>query len=138
MVNPSLPSLHGAQSTPGLEVRSVIAVTPGSASRARVGLGRRDNYLSRIISFPARTAGGLIWLYQKTVSPALVVLNPTCGCRFVPTCSQYARDALTEHGLVSGFFLTLRRLVKCGPWHAGGEDPVPLRPRRVCTKVSPV
>ena len=76
-------------------------------------------------SLLARTASGLIRLYQLTVSPALVALNPTCGCRFAPTCSHYAREALREHGLVTGLFLTLRRLVKCGPWHPGGEDPVP-------------
>lgn len=79
-----------------------------------------------LVDLPARAASGLVWVYQRTVSPALVVLFPTCGCRFAPTCSHYARGALTEHGLILGTGLTLRRLAKCGPWHPGGEDPVPL------------
>ena len=85
---------------------------------------------------PVRTVSGLVWIYQLTVSPALVVLNPACGCRFAPTCSHYAREALHEHGLVLGLFFTFRRLVKCGPWHPGGIDPVPARRHPVCTKVS--
>lgn len=74
---------------------------------------------------PARAASGLIWVYQQAVSPALAALNPACGCRFAPTCSHYAREALREHGLLAGLGLTLRRLGKCGPWHPGGPDPVP-------------
>ncbi|MBI2813774.1 MAG: membrane protein insertion efficiency factor YidD [Opitutae bacterium] len=85
---------------------------------------------------PVRAASGLVWVYQKTASPALVVLDPTGGCRFAPTCSHYARGALAEHGLIAGAGLTLRRLAKCGPWHPGGEDPVPPRARPVCNKVS--
>lgn len=89
-----------------------------------------------LAAFPARAASGLVWVYQQTVSPALVVLNPTCGCRFSPTCSHYARAALHEHGLIAGLGLTLRRLAKCGPWHPGGEDQVPARNRPVCAKVT--
>ncbi len=65
----------------------------------------------------------LIQLYRHMVSP----LRPAT-CRFVPTCSQYAVDALTEYGLVRGGWLTAARLAKCGPWHAGGWDPIPERP----------
>ena len=50
-------------------------------------------------------------------------------CRFTPTCSQYAVDALTEYGLVRGSWLTTVRLAKCGPWHRGGWDPIPERAR---------
>ena len=85
---------------------------------------------------PARAASGLIWVYQRTVSPALSALNPTLGCRFSPTCSHYARTALQEHGFLAGSSLTLRRLAKCGPWHPGGEDAVPPRSTPVCTRVS--
>ncbi len=80
---------------------------------------------------------GLIWLYQRTLSPALAVAAPSCGCRFAPTCSHYAQDALREHGLLRGLGLAARRLAKCGPWHPGGLDPVP--PARVkfsCSKVN--
>ncbi|MEZ0053722.1 putative membrane protein insertion efficiency factor [Mycobacterium sp. MAA66] len=64
----------------------------------------------------------LIELYRHTVSPLRL---PTC--RFSPTCSQYAVEALTEYGLFRGSWLTLVRLAKCGPWHHGGWDPIPER-----------
>ena len=78
-------------------------------------------------TFPVRLLDATIRLYQLTLSPALVTINPTCGCRFAPTCSHYARTALREHGLLAGLTLTVVRLAKCGPWHPGGEDPVPAR-----------
>ena len=64
----------------------------------------------------------LIQLYRHMVSPLRL---PTC--RFTPTCSQYAVDALAEYGLVRGSGLAAVRLAKCGPWHPGGWDPVPER-----------
>ncbi|WP_082956602.1 membrane protein insertion efficiency factor YidD [Mycobacterium sp. E787] len=64
----------------------------------------------------------LIQLYRHMVSP----LRPAT-CRFVPTCSQYAVDALTEYGLVRGSWMAAARLARCGPWHRGGWDPVPDR-----------
>ncbi|HEY4302378.1 MAG TPA: membrane protein insertion efficiency factor YidD [Candidatus Didemnitutus sp.] len=85
----------------------------------------------------ARVVGGLISIYQKTVSPALAVANPFGGCRFAPTCSHYAAGALREHGLLAGAALTARRVIKCGPWHPGGLDPVPPRPTPACLRVEP-
>jgi uncharacterized protein len=70
----------------------------------------------------ARALIFLIRLYRHMVSP----LRPAT-CRFVPTCSQYAVDALTEYGLVRGSWLSVARLAKCGPWHRGGWDPIPER-----------
>jgi putative membrane protein insertion efficiency factor len=64
----------------------------------------------------------LIQLYRHMVSPLRL-----STCRFTPTCSQYAVDALTEFGLVRGGWLAVVRLAKCGPWHRGGWDPVPER-----------
>ena len=64
----------------------------------------------------------LIQLYRHMVSP----LRPAT-CRFVPTCSQYAVDALTEYGVIRGSWLSAVRLAKCGPWHRGGWDPIPER-----------
>ncbi|MCV7166880.1 membrane protein insertion efficiency factor YidD [Mycobacterium stomatepiae] len=64
----------------------------------------------------------LIQLYRHMVSP----LRPAT-CRFMPTCSQYAVEALTEYGLVRGSWLAVVRLAKCGPWHRGGWDPIPER-----------
>src|SRR3954470_23679120 len=91
--------------------------------------------LQSVVRLPARALGGLIWIYQRTLSPALVAINPNAGCRFAPSCSHYARLALAEHGFFAGVGLTIVRLAKCGPWHAGGEDPVP--PRKLsCVRVS--
>jgi putative membrane protein insertion efficiency factor len=47
------------------------------------------------------------------------------GCRFTPTCSEYAADAVERHGAVRGSWLALRRVGRCHPWHAGGYDPAP-------------
>jgi hypothetical protein len=61
-------------------------------------------------------------LYKVLVSP---VLPP--ACRFAPTCSEYAHEAIEKHGVARGGTLALRRLLRCGPWSPGGFDPVPLR-----------
>ena len=61
-----------------------------------------------------------------------LLLSPWLGsaCRFEPTCSVYSLQALEQHGAAAGSYLTLRRLVRCHPWCAGGSDPVPAeRPR---------
>jgi len=90
------------------------------------------------MTIPARTLSGVVWAYQRTVSPALTAAFPSCGCRFAPTCSHYARAALRDHGFLAGSVLTAVRLAKCGPWHPGGDDPVPpLRRRPVCARVNP-
>lgn len=61
----------------------------------------------------------LIRLYQLCISP---FFGPCC--RFAPSCSEYAKEAIEKKGLWLGIWLTLKRLVKCGPWHGGGYDPV--------------
>jgi uncharacterized protein len=58
--------------------------------------------------------------YQWLLSP---LLGPCC--RFYPSCSQYAMQALDEHGLLRGSWLSVQRIVRCHPWHEGGFDPVP-------------
>jgi putative membrane protein insertion efficiency factor len=63
----------------------------------------------------------------KAIHGYRYVLSPWVGnqCRFYPTCSHYAEDAILIHGLAKGGYLTLRRLLKCHPWHQGGFDAVP-------------
>lgn len=69
---------------------------------------------------------GLIFaieLYRQMISPLRLP-----SCRFMPTCSQFAVDALRRYGLIRGGWLSVARLAKCGPWHPGGWDPIPERP----------
>ena len=77
----------------------------------------------RISKAVVRGAIQLVQTYRTMISP----FRPAC-CRFTPTCSQYAVDALHEYGLIRGSWLAGVRLAKCGPWHRGGWDPIPERP----------
>ncbi|SEH48484.1 membrane protein insertion efficiency factor YidD [Magnetospirillum fulvum] len=63
---------------------------------------------------------GLIRTYQYLISP---LLPPSC--RFIPTCSAYALEAVETHGALSGSWLAARRICRCHPWSEGGFDPVP-------------
>ena len=62
----------------------------------------------------------LVKLYQWLLSPYFGQ-----QCRFTPTCSHYAIEALKTHGAAKGLLLTVKRVSRCHPWHAGGHDPVP-------------
>ena len=64
-----------------------------------------------------------IRLYQYCISPLL-----PAACRFYPSCSNYALQAVMEHGILTGSWLALRRLIRCHPWSPGGYDPVPPHP----------
>ncbi|MCX7929098.1 MAG: membrane protein insertion efficiency factor YidD [Chlorobi bacterium] len=62
----------------------------------------------------------VIRAYQRWISPLL-----GSNCRFYPTCSHYAAEAIEQYGVINGSWLALRRLLRCHPWHPGGYDPVP-------------
>ena len=82
---------------------------------------------------------GAIRFYSRAISPAL-----PARCRFYPTCSAYAAEAIERHGAARGTWLALRRLVKCAPWHPGGVDLVPparpgtSQPDRASSTATPV
>ena len=63
---------------------------------------------------------GLIWFYRHCISP----LTPA-ACRYTPTCSQYAVEAIKKYGPFKGGWLALKRILRCNPWGGSGYDPVP-------------
>jgi putative membrane protein insertion efficiency factor len=81
---------------------------------------------SHRISRPGRVTAkpllGLVWVYRKAISPLF-----RAQCRFEPSCSAYAEEALREYGGFKGAWLTLGRIARCHPWGGYGYDPVPLR-----------
>jgi putative membrane protein insertion efficiency factor len=76
--------------------------------------------VQKIWLLPRHLLAGLVRGYQLIISP---LLPPSC--RFMPSCSQYALEAIVRHGAVRGTWLAARRLVRCHPFHPGGFDPVP-------------
>ena len=70
----------------------------------------------------SQTLIAVVRLYQLVLAP---LLPP--ACRFSPTCSAFAFEAVERHGAVRGVVLSMARLTRCHPWHAGGYDPVPAR-----------
>jgi putative membrane protein insertion efficiency factor len=75
-----------------------------------------------------RALMALVRLWQLTFG---AWLGPTC--RFEPSCSVYSMQALQRHGALAGAYLTAHRIARCGPWCAGGDDPVPLEKPRLFT-----
>ena len=70
-------------------------------------------FLTALLLFP-------VLFYQRFISP----MTPP-SCRFTPTCSQYAIEALQKHGPLKGLYLAIRRILRCHPWGGHGYDPVP-------------
>jgi putative membrane protein insertion efficiency factor len=109
--------------------------------------------MTRDLTIHARlfeSVGRLVWvvvvgfltlairIYQLAFSPAQSFwFGATGGCRYTPTCSEYAAEALREHGLATGSALAARRICRCHPWGECGPDPVPKaqwRGRRAATQ----
>jgi putative membrane protein insertion efficiency factor len=84
-----------------------------SVARAGTGEERRSSAAARLVA--------AVHVYQREISPKL----PPGVCRFEPTCSHYAVEALERHGAARGTWLTVRRLLRCRPGGARGQDPVP-------------
>jgi len=84
----------------------------------------------------------ILAFYQRWLSPVLHTLSPG-GCRFVPTCSEYAAEAIATHGAVRGLALSIWRILRCNPFCRGGLDPVPApaesrnRPRGALVQAGP-
>lgn len=76
--------------------------------------------MDRLLALPRRALVLVIRGYQLVISPALPP-----SCRFTPSCSQYALEAITRHGALKGSWLAARRLARCHPFNPGGVDPVP-------------
>ncbi len=75
---------------------------------------------SEFVSLPKRTALSLLRFYKRQVSPCLPP-----SCRFIPTCSEYAMQAVEKYGAVKGSWLAVKRIARCNPLCKGGYDPVP-------------
>jgi putative membrane protein insertion efficiency factor len=73
-----------------------------------------------------RLALAVLWIYQRAVSPLLhALVGPFGGCRYHPTCSVYAAEAVRRHGVAAGSLLSAQRICRCHPWGGCGEDLVP-------------
>ncbi len=70
----------------------------------------------------------VVQLYRWSLSPAKqLIFGPLARCRFSPTCSEYAIEAIRKHGVLRGAWLALKRIARCHPWGGCGLDPVPAR-----------
>ena len=105
-------------------------IRPGSdyAGSCRTS-GAERSLAGERCSLPARMLIGIVRGYQILISPWL----PRC-CRFTPSCSNYAIEALRKRGFWIGSFLTLWRLLRCQPFARGGYDPVPLKAEKISSK----
>jgi putative membrane protein insertion efficiency factor len=83
-------------------------------------MSKKSKILVFIKNIPKNIFLGIVLFYRKCISP---VLPPSC--RYIPTCSEYAIIAVQRYGFLKGFFLAVKRILRCHPGHPGGYDPVP-------------
>ncbi len=101
----------------GVSERSTDVLEAPDGPRLPFTVQRSRSFLAEL---PRRSLSILIRGYQLAISPAL-----PRACRFSPTCSQYALEAIQRYGALRGAWLAARRLARCHPFHPGGFDPVP-------------
>ena len=121
--DPAAPSPHGRTSTPSFALLSDDGTSgdapdgpPADIEIAPPGKkteGKKPGVFARVLLF-------LLTVYKRLISP---MLPP--ACRFYPTCSEYAMEAVRRHGAIRGGAYAARRLCRCHPWNPGGHDPVP-------------
>ena len=114
-----LPALEGLPGRAALVVRALPAAAESSYADLGADLARS---LQRVSTVMKHLLIGLIRAWRFAISPLYGQV-----CRYHPTCSAYALEAVTQHGAVRGTWLSLRRIGRCHPWAAGGYDPVPTR-----------
>jgi hypothetical protein len=103
-----------------------VRVAP-PATTAVLSFGLCHSFVIRVLTLVIRA-------YQLTVSPAQIFLfGPAGGCRFTPTCSQYAMDAIRAQGAMAGGWLAAKRICRCHPWGRCGHDPVRRAESRIIT-----
>lgn len=95
--------------------------------------------MCRCRTAPSRKSHWLAWPLVALIKVYQYVISPLLGprCRFWPSCSHYALEALREHGFLRGGWLSLKRLSKCHPLHPGGVDPVPPASHSCCESHRP-
>ena len=106
--------------------------TTSHAAASGLSFGLRHSLAISASSLVIRLLTLAIRAYQLTISPAQMFLfGPAAGCRFTPTCSQYAIDAIHERGALAGSWLMAKRICRCHPFGGCGHDPVPDKEFRI-------
>lgn len=81
-----------------------------------------------VLNTPVQISIFFVNVYRHLFSPLKnLILGPQFGCRFHPTCSAYAIECLRIHGFIYGSYYTIRRILRCHPFHRGGSDPIPSK-----------
>ena len=114
MTDPSTVAAPSERRAPQRQLSAAAAGKDGAA-------GRRESHA------PPATVRVLRWLVLGSIRAYQIVVSPFLPntCRFAPTCSVYAHEAIVRHGILRGVWLALRRILRCHPFHPGGYDPVP-------------